>query len=56
MQKLEAIAERVRKSFDVRTKTRDLALSRTRTLTRYCGNAIRAVHRDEREKAQQNLE
>jgi translin len=56
MHKLEAIAERIRKSFDARTSTRDLTLSRTRKLTRYCGNAIRAVHRDERETAQQNLD
>lgn len=55
MENIEVLAERIRKSFDNRTKTRDLTLSRTRTLTRYCGNAIRAVHRDEREVAQQNL-
>jgi translin len=55
MQNLEAIAERIRLSFDARTAARDAALSHARTLTRFCANAIRAVHRSERELAHQNL-
>jgi translin len=55
MQNLEAIADRIRQSFDVRTAARDRALSQARTLTRFCANAIRAVHRDERDNAQEFL-
>jgi translin len=56
MQHLDQIAERIRQSFDARTAARDRALAGTRTLTRHCANAIRAIHRDERQLAQQNLE
>ncbi len=49
MQQIEEIAERIRLDFEARTAARDQALSQTRTLTRYCANAIRAVHRDEYE-------
>lgn len=56
MQNLDAIAERIRQSFEARTAARDRALSQARTLTRSCANAIRAVHRDERDAARQHLE
>lgn len=56
MQHLEQIAERIRQSFDARTAARDRALAQTRTLTRHCANAIRAIHRDEHELAEQNLD
>jgi len=56
MQKIEEIAERIRLNFDARTMARDRALSQTRTMTRFCANAIRAVHRDEYDIAQQNLD
>lgn len=55
MDKLDFIAEQIRADFDARTSARDQALSQARTLTRYCANAIRAVHRDDREDARQNL-
>jgi translin len=55
MQHLEETADRIRLSFDARTQARDRALAQARTLTRYCANAIRAVHRDERELATSNL-
>lgn len=55
MEHLEEIAERIHLSFDARTSARDRALSQTRTLTRHCAHAIRAVHRDERSLAQENL-
>lgn len=56
MNHLDEIADRLRQSFDARTAARDRALAQTRTLIRHCANAIRAVHRDEFELAQQNLE
>lgn len=56
MKNLETIAERIRISFDTRTSARDHALAHARTLTRHCANAIRAVHRDDLEVAQVNLQ
>jgi translin len=56
MEHLEAIAERIHQAFEARTAARDRALAQARTLTRSCAHAIRAVHRDERELAQQHLE
>jgi translin len=56
MQHLDQIAENIRQSFDARTAARDRTLAQTRTLTRHCANAIRAIHRDERQLAEQNLE
>jgi translin len=55
MQHLEEIAERIHQSFEARTAARDRALAQTRTLIRHCANAIRAIHRDERELAEENL-
>jgi translin len=56
MQRLEEIAERIHQTFDIRTATRDRALAQARTLTRHCAHAIRAVHRDESDLAQKELE
>ena len=55
MHKLEEIAEHVRQDFEARTQARDRALSETRTLTRHCANAIRAVHRDEYDVVEEDL-
>src|SRR5512145_189968 len=55
MHKLEAIAERIRQNFDVRTSKRDEALKQARQLTRACSLAIRAVHRDDKEAMEANL-
>jgi len=55
MRNLDDIAERIRQSFEARTTAREKALAQTRALTRHCANAIRAVHRDEEDVAQQNL-
>jgi translin len=55
-QKLEDIAEEIRRNFDVCTTERDRALAQARTLTRHCANAIRAVHRDENSLACQHLQ
>lgn len=54
-QKLEDIAEKIHHSFEVCTEQRDQALAQARTLTRHCANAIRAVHRDEHDLAQEHL-
>lgn len=55
MQQLETIAEEIRQDFEVRTAARDRALSQARTLTRHCAHAIRAVHREDRQLAEENL-
>lgn len=56
MDRLETIAEQIHLAFQARTSARDQALSQARTLTRHCANAIRAVHRDEFDVAQEHLE
>lgn len=55
MQKLEGIAEEIRRNFDARTAARDQALAQARQLTRACSLAIRAVHRDEIEAMKEQL-
>lgn len=55
MQKLEKIAEQVRKKFDAQMKARDQALTQARALTRHCALAIRAVHRDEYDVMNEHL-
>ncbi|MCX6066366.1 MAG: haloacid dehalogenase [Chloroflexi bacterium] len=44
---LDSISELIRSQFDARTAARDLALTQARALTRFCSQAIRAVHRDD---------
>jgi translin len=56
MEKLETIAERIRADFETRNRIRDSALHRTRELIRLSGNAIRASHRDEWDKARNLLD
>jgi len=55
MQYIEEIANRIRSSFDARTTARDKALAHARILTRHCAHAIRAIHRNEQESAQEKL-
>jgi translin len=55
MERLEDIAERIHKSFEERTAARDRALMHARTLTRHCANAIRAIHRDEYDHAEEHI-
>jgi translin len=55
MDNLDEIAERIRQDFDTRTAARDKALAQSRTLTRHCAQAIRAIHRNERQLAQEEL-
>jgi translin len=56
MKKLDEIAERIRAAFDAQTSARDQALAWSRTLTRHCSQAIRAIHRSDYELAHAELE
>ena len=56
MQKLDQIAESIRKDFDEQTAARDQALAQARALTRECALAIRAVHREESDVMQAHLD
>ncbi|MGB9640679.1 MAG: haloacid dehalogenase [Anaerolineales bacterium] len=56
MHNLESIAERIHESFTSRSSAREEALAQARALTRHCANAIRAIHREERELALQELQ
>ncbi len=55
MPNLDAIIEQVHQSYGTRTKVRDQMLSQARMLTRHCANAIRAIHREDRALAQEQL-
>ncbi|MEJ2600030.1 MAG: haloacid dehalogenase [Anaerolineales bacterium] len=55
MDRLDEIADHIHQSFEARNNARDKALAQTRSLTRFCAHAIRAIHRDERQLSQKNL-
>ena len=55
MDQLDKIADEIRQSLNAHTAVRDEALNQARTLTRHCAHAIRAVHRQEKDKAAQEL-
>ena len=55
MNHLEEITDRAHRDLEARTDVRDRALSITRTLIRHASHAIRAVHRDDNDDAQQEL-
>lgn len=55
MQGLDAIADRARRHLEEKNAARDRALQVSRTLIRHASQAIRAVHRDEREAAHEDL-
>jgi translin len=55
MDYLDSISELIRAQFDARTAARDQALTQARALTRFCSQAIRAVHRDEDDAMQDQL-
>ena len=55
METLDVIADRIRANFTLKNAARDAALERSRTLIRHCANAIRAVHRDERQLAREHI-
>ncbi|HEX9796293.1 MAG TPA: haloacid dehalogenase [Anaerolineales bacterium] len=53
---LESIVEDIRQGFEAKNAVRDQALRQSRTLIRHCSTAIRAVHRDEWQAADDELE
>ena len=55
MQKLENIVEDIRSEFEAKSAVRDTALQRSRTLIRYCANAIRAAHRGDWDEGEELL-
>ncbi len=55
MPKLETIVEEIRSEFEAKSAVRDTALQRSRTLIRYCANAIRAAHRGDWDEGEQLL-
>ena len=55
MEKLETIVEEIRSEFEAKSAVRDTALQRSRTLIRYCANAIRAAHRGDWAEGEQLL-
>ncbi len=52
---LETIADTIRDEFETINAARDIALSRSRELTRRCAATIKAVHRENWEEAQGSL-
>jgi len=52
---LDEIIENAHQSFEDRTRVRDQALKQARQLTRHCANAIRAIHRDDSDLADEHL-
>ncbi len=56
MHELENIVEEIRTELEAKNSARDTALQRSRTLIRYCANAIRAAHRADFAGAQQLLD
>ena len=55
MEKLETIVEEIRSEFEAKSAVRDTALQRSRTLIRYCANAIRAAHRADWDEGEELL-
>jgi len=53
---LDGIAETIRVVFEAKSAARDEAIKQSRAVIQSCGNAIRAVHRQEWELAQERLE
>ena len=53
---LAALGESLRESFDAKTSAREQGLAASRTAIRSCGNAIRALHRYEAERATELIE
>ncbi len=52
---IDAIADEIRAVFEAKNTARDGAINQSRTLIRYCANAIRAVHRRDWAEAQTRL-
>src|SRR5450432_4082805 len=56
LQNLDPIAEGIRTTLEAKHAAREAALSSSRVLTRHCANAIRAMHRQEWQTAQELLD
>ncbi|MBW6466892.1 MAG: haloacid dehalogenase [Brevefilum sp.] len=52
---LESLSDRIRESFNRQNAIRDQALAQSRDLTRHAARAIRAIHRDDTDLAQEYL-
>lgn len=52
---LEGLSDRIRESFERQNDIRDEALAQSRNLTRHAARAIRAIHREDSNLAQQHL-
>ncbi len=55
MKNLSNIAEQIHDEFEATTQARDKALIQSRQMIRNCAHAIRAIHRNDKEEAQENL-
>lgn len=55
MPPLDAVTERIRAAFDLRSRARDEALVLSREIIRTCANTIRAAHRGEVDRARELL-
>ncbi len=55
MNELAPISETIRAAFVTKNTARDAAIARSRELTRFCSESIRATHRREWEAAQEKL-
>jgi translin len=56
VQELQGIVDTINQAFDEKTTVRDRTLSRSRELIRNCANAIRAIHRLDRDDARALLQ
>jgi translin len=56
MNNLDAIGESILAYLSAKNQARDRALERSRALVRHCSHAIRAVHRNERDLAREQID
>ncbi len=52
----EDLTDRAHQDFEARHQVREKALKQTRKLTRFAANAIRAIHRNEQDTAEMNMQ
>lgn len=52
---LESLSDQIRESFNQQNEKRDKALAQSRELTRHAARAIRAIHREDNDLAQEHL-
>ena len=55
MDNFDKLADRIREAFESKNKIRDEALTQSRNLTRHAARAIRAIHRDDADLANEHL-